>query len=555
MNLAEWLARQADAVGTADACRAAARLDPEQGRSIAGWLESRGWDEQSHRTLLHAVADIWREHSRSTLEQALNTYRLVLNFNFEAEAPYVLQALEHFPRDYVPAWQFKLDIYVQLGPTFYSNAFATMRDALSVFDAQQTEWLLTVCDRMDASIPDVHLVRAEIHEAAEQLPLAAEALLGLQAVRPDVLPLVERSFADIIQRHPDEHYLRASLGDAYRNAEKWDAALEEYQQAQHADDELAAQLVDRYRDILSRVPESIEARWSLARAHRTLKQPEQASQYLDEITDRNGAQSAEAEPFLKALTKSHPTCGYVWYVRGKLAFRAGDLSVAIAHLKRAVKEGHIPQAPLILLHEMLGRAYQATDALDQAVMNLRRAVALSPDDPALRRALLGVRLTQIDRLIAEKEREIETSKDKVRVQIELADLLQQRGDYPRAVRVLQSALTQTDQRCRIHLALARCFARQGLHHLAAASLEAAASGDELTDEERKETLYRLAQTRWRQLRYEEAIQALEQICALDVTYQNVLGLIDMIQRDKVTAQHQAVTLRIASRVNPFAEGR
>ena len=81
---------------------------------------------------------------------------------------------------------------------------------------------------------------------------------------------------------------------------------------------------------------------------------------------------------------------------------------------------------------------------------LRDLLRCPPDDPALRRAVLRVRLATLDRKIALKEREVEENNGQVDTALELADLLRQRGDYMRAIAVLQSALVRGERRSRIH---------------------------------------------------------------------------------------------------------
>jgi len=553
--IAERRALQGDAVGAADACATAAGLDGTQAEPLAGWLFDRGWDAASRRLLRYAAAAVLRDAGEATFGQALEMYRTLLEPAFEAEAPQVLQALERFPQGYLAAWQMRLDLYVRLGPGHYGPLLEALQAVVDLFGPEQAGDLLAVCARMDPREPAAYYARARVHEATLALADAAAALLDLSAALPAELPAVERAFRGLLARHPDRHELLLSLGDAYRQAQQWDAALAVYAEAQQAGEALAAGLVERYAAVLAGMPESIPARWGLARAHLTLQQPGPAAQCLDELTDLDAGQAHDAGECVSRLLQTHATCGYGWYVHGKLAYRAGEHAPAIEHLEQALAEGDLPPHALALLYDMMGRAALACGHLDRALADLRQAAALSPDDAALRRALIAVRLALLDRAIAAAQEQLAAGADPVQARLSLAELLQQRGDYAQAVAILQDALPLAGQASPIHLALARCFAGQRRHHMAAASLEAALASDELDLEARKEVLYRLAEARRRQLRYDEAIAALEQVCALDATYQNVLGLLDIVQREKVTAQAQPATLRPTSSVRLLPEGR
>lgn len=550
---AEHSWRQGDATATADACRAAARLDPTRVDSVIAQLESWGRDELGHCTLLHACGDILRDAGPSTHDAALEVYRDILEWDLESQATQVLDALGRFPDAYLPAWHLKLDTYVRLGPEYYADVSDTAEDVLSLFEAQDVAGtLLDTCDQMRATHPIVHLLRAKIHEMAGELLAAAADLLHLQETIPDEFPQARNELADLITRHPEEHSLQMALGNAFALAGQWDAALDIYRQIQEATDELAAPLIDRFTSALEAMSESTSARWGLARARHVLAEPDIAAKRIDEIVDIDRDQALDAEEFLTELLKDYPSCGQGWFTRGKLAYRAGNHAQAIAHLEEAVRQGGVAGGSQCLLHDMLGHAHHAAGELEAALANLRRAVVYSPEEVLLREAVLNVRLDILDEAIANKQRELDDEDDPVPTLLEMTDLLLQRGDYVRATNLLQSALRQGHGRGEVHLALARCFATQRLHHLSAASLEMALAGDDLEEQERTEALYLLAVAYRRQLRYDEAVAALEEICVLDVCYRNALAMIDAIQSEKATAQSHAVALRAVSDVRPFS---
>lgn len=553
--LAEWDARLENAPIVIEACREAVRLDASQLKPITSWMQARGWDVESRRTLTYATAAFLRDAGDPTLEEALQVYRVILEANFQAESQDVLDALDQFPIEYIPAWNEKLEISIRGGKPFYERAFGDMEKMLTISQAQLADEMLLACGRMDAQEPGVYFVRSKIYETAGQLKLAASTLLELQKILPDEFPKIESHLLGLIQRHPEAYFLPILLGDAYQKIENWDAALEAYQAVQQATDDLLLDLIQRYETLLSHVPENIIARWGLAQAHRTLAQPQVAARYVDEMTDLDPGTSEQAGEFIHALVDDHPGCGQAWYVHGKLAFRDEDYPHAIEYLERAGKEGELTPNLVLLSLQMLGKAYSIQGLLDPALENTRKAIELAPEDVGLRQLLLSIRVAMLDRQVAEEEKKLKAAKDPVVVALKLAELLQQRGDYPRAVKLLQSMLFKADKLSEIHRALARCFAAQEMYHLSAASLEAAIATGELDLEGRKETYYRLAQAYRSQLCFDEALEALEQVCALDVTYQNVLGFMDTIQREKVIAAHQAVPLRLVSKISLITEGR
>jgi tetratricopeptide (TPR) repeat protein len=546
LALAEWRARLADAEGVVQACQAVADLAALPVDPLANWLAGRGWEPISIRRLRYARLTILRQAGPETFEAALATAQVILEADPPGEAPAIMAELERFPTDYLLAWRARLELAVCLGVEHYPEAYALMRQILAQFGPQEADWLLELCARMDANQAGVHLLRSEIQEAAGQLEAAAAALLGLHTQLPETFPQVEQAFQGLIDRHPDEQRLRLALGQAYRQAAAWPAAQAVYRQVQQADETFTGDLVAPYGELLEHLPQDLELHWALAEAHWYLEQPYEAAGYVDALTDLEPAQAQPGEVFLARLVKKYPACGRGWYVRGKLAYRLGDHDMAIEYLERALKKGELPQRALPLLHEMLSRSYHQQSELDHALEHVRQAISGAPDNPALRQLLLNIRFARLDRTIAERQAALEKSSTQAAA-LELADLYQQRGQYPQAIELLQKALSQAPEAGALHLALARCFAAQQLYHLSATSLEAALESGSLSVVERKETLYRLAQARRSQLRFEDAIAALEQVCAMDVNYQNVLGLIDQFQREKVTAERQAVALQVVSK--------
>jgi len=549
---AAWQAQRRDVEGVSAAIHRAVALDALQLQPLSAWLAECGWDEPSRRQFLYAAAALLRAGGPATYAPALDLYRALLDRDEEgteqalAEAPAVLRELAAFPSDYLPAWEARLAACVRQGPAGYPAAFALMADMLQQFGPAIVPKLLDACAQMDASQMSVHLQRARIHEAAGDATQAAEALLALQETLPGEFLTVEQELQALSARHEEQPALRLYLGDAYGRAGRWEEALAIYVAAQEAEAGLAAALEGRYREALAHLPESVAARWGLSRALRRLKRPNEAAQALDEIGDLDASQAPALEDCLADLLAESAGSGGGWYVYGKLAYRQDRWPEAIERLERSLREGGVEGPALIRLHDMLGRSYWATKELEQALANLRRAVALSPDEPELRQAVLAVRREQIEQAIAGHEQALAAGADPVEGRLALAALLGQRGEHARAVAVLQEALATGLDHGRLRLALAEGFAAQGLLGLAGASLEAALRMQGLPLAERKEALYRLGQIRRRQLRYAEALVALEELSSLDAGYRQVLALIDRVQSEQARARSRPEPLYPAS---------
>ena len=134
--------------------------------------------------------------------------------------------------------------------------------------------------------------------------------------------------------------------------------------------------------------------------------------------------------------------------------------------------------------------------------------------------------------------------------LQLAELLLRRGKTSAAVKVMQPYVKDSTLQAQVHLELARCFAAGGQYHLAIGSLQAALKTGGLSAEERKEALYRLASANRRLMRFDEAIQALEEILVEDLDYLNAQTLLDEIQREKITARVEPSLLKPGSRYLP-----
>ncbi len=556
---AEWLARQVDIHGVSQACRAAATLDPSQTATIVDWMLDHGWDGASQRTLFYEGADILRvaEHP-ALLSKSIDTYRAILDRDIHNEADHALVALERFPPDYWPAWQLKIEMGQRLGPSHYDQTFNAMHEVLAIFGLRHTREMLAICAQLDANVPGVHLMRADILEAENRLPEAAAALLEMQVSLPDESSRVEVALRALTDRHPTAHYLHVALGDAYRRTDQWDGAMAAYAVAQQADENLVPTLLAKYESALSALPYDVAPRWGLARAYASLEQPFDAARYIDEIIDLDPNHEQAANDFLQALVRRYPNCGHGWYVLGRMAYRSQQSPLAIDYFERAIREQGVLPESSVLLYDMLGRVYHALGEHEAALLNLRHAVALAPDQRPLREAVVSVRLAMLDRAIQIKTTELGIREPEVQTYLQIASLLQHRGHHKEAIGYLQSALQLPEPHEQIYLSLARSFVACQRYDLALASAQAAVRGyplnTHLDQAELKEALYWLAWSQYHLLEYDEALATLARLCTLDIAYLNVSALIDTIQQEKAAARYAPVPLRYVTSINLIPNG-
>lgn len=547
--MAAWQAQMRALQPTITAAARAARIDPGCIHELLDWLAGIGWDANSQRALDFARSEICRQAGIDYFTTGLKIYADLLTADFELNVADVQTGLKEFPSDFWPASQALLEIYPQLSVAEYPRILDEMGGMLSRFGADHADELLTSLDQMDATRPAVHLMRVKIYETCQKLDDASNALLRMQAEIPDALGEVEQAFDGLIARHPKDYSIRIAYGDAEQKAEKWAEALQIYRVVQAESPAHIPDLVDRYINLLEQRPESCEIRWALAESYRTLEQPTQAGLILDQISDLAPDQEAEVLEFASGLAKMWPKSGAVWFVLGKLAFQKSEPEEALKHLERARQEG-VPEECQVRLYDMLGRIYRRMGRLEKALPDLRRAVELAPQDARIRQELVELRLSMMDAEIEKLRFYLEQNPADTQTALQLAELLLQSGKPSAAVRILQPYVKDSAMQAQVHLELARCFAAGGQHHLALGSLKAALQTGGLSAEDRKEALYRLAGTSRRLMRFDEAIQALEEILVGDMDYLNARTLLDEIQREKITARVEPLPLKPGSRYLP-----
>ncbi len=547
--MAAWQAQMRALQPTIATAARAARIDPGSIPELLEWLAGSGWDAESQRVLDYTRAEICRQAGIGYFPAGLKIYTDLLAMDFELNEVDVQSGLKQFPTDFWPASQALLDIFPRLRVAEYPRILDEMDGMLNRFGAEHADEMLSCLDQMDATRPTVHLMRAKIYETCQKLDDASASLLHMQAEIPDALGEVEQAFEELIARHPKDYLVRIAYGDVEQKAEKWEAALQIYRAIQAESPAHIPALVGRYSDLLVQQPESCEIRWALAEAYRTLEQPTQAGLDLDQISDLEPDQEIAVLEFASGLVQKWPKTGAAWFVLGKLAFKKSETEAALKHLEQARQEG-VPEECQVRLFDMLGRIYHRTGQLEKALPDLRQAVELAPQDALIRQELIDLRLSMLDGEIEKLRYNLDQHPADTQTALQLAELLLRRGKTSAAVKVMQPYVKDSTLQAQVHLELARCFAAGGQYHLAIGSLQAALKTGGLSAEERKEALYRLASANRRLMRFDEAIQALEEILVEDLDYLNAQTLLDEIQREKITARVEPSLLKPGSRYLP-----
>lgn len=121
---------------------------------------------------------------------------------------------------------------------------------------------------------------------------------------------------------------------------------------------------------------------------------------------------------------------------GVEAFRAGDLTEAAQHFREAVRDDEADATPRLYL----GRVYRRLDRHEEAGDQLRRAAALAPRDPDVRRELgyLFIDLRSYDAAIRQFEQAVELEPDEEASWIGLVRAMRL-GNDPRAESTLARA--------------------------------------------------------------------------------------------------------------------
>ena len=434
----------------------ACQLDKELLPDVLTWLSRAGWDEETRRSLEFSRAEICCWAGEGYYSTGLVIYTDLLQDDFGRNVNGVLSGLKRYPKEFWPAHQLELDIFTQMNAEFYPQVFVDMKSLVEEFGSTHADEMLAALEKMDQTIAGTHLMRVDIHEVCMKLEASAVALLGLQQAIPDQLDVVEYKFQELINRYPDEYSIQNAYGDAERAASKWSEALQIYRTVQNKSPENIIRLVDRYQDILAHQPDNCPVRWALAEAHRELERPDEAALYLDQITDLDNEAEKDASDFAVGLVKRWPHTGAAWFVSGKLAFQKGDLAEAIRMLEQAREEGLVGFYQ-VRLHDMLARAYHATGALEKALADIRQAVTLAPEDPAIRQELVFIRLGLMDAEIDQQKKIVEGQPDNFQAAMDLAESLLQRGHVKEALALLQPLLGGQAPQGKIHLGMARLF--------------------------------------------------------------------------------------------------
>jgi tetratricopeptide (TPR) repeat protein len=159
--------------------------------------------------------------------------------------------------------------------------------------------------------------------------------------------------------------------------------------------------------------------------------------------------------------------------------------------------------------------------LDRLVADRQAEMEAHPGDPARREAWEELVRERRERLLEETGQHVATYPHDLVARAEFGDLLLEAGRCDEAIRQYQQALRHPQARVGSRHGLGRAYATKGFHDLAEEQLRAAAADTPNLTEQRKAILYDLADVLEAMGRPEEAIGPLKEIYAADIGYRAV----------------------------------
>lgn len=128
--------------------------------------------------------------------------------------------------------------------------------------------------------------------------------------------------------------------------------------------------------------------------------------------------------------------------------------------------------------------------------------------------------------LAEAQKRVEKFPTDLQLRFELGQLYFQLGKIGEAMKEFQKAQANPHRRIQALSYLGQCFARRGIHDLAASTLQDALKEKVVFDEEKKELLYVLGTVFEKMGKKEDAIAQFKQIYAVDIEYRDVAAKVD-----------------------------
>jgi tetratricopeptide (TPR) repeat protein len=128
--------------------------------------------------------------------------------------------------------------------------------------------------------------------------------------------------------------------------------------------------------------------------------------------------------------------------------------------------------------------------------------------------------------LAECQKRVERFPTDLQIRFELGQLYFQMGKITEAMKEFQKAQGNPHRRIQALSYLGQCFARRGIHDLAATTLQDAIKEKAVFDDEKKELIYLLGSVFEKMGKKDEAIAQFKVIYAVDVGYKDVADKID-----------------------------
>jgi tetratricopeptide (TPR) repeat protein len=128
--------------------------------------------------------------------------------------------------------------------------------------------------------------------------------------------------------------------------------------------------------------------------------------------------------------------------------------------------------------------------------------------------------------LAECQKRVERFPTDLQIRFELGQLYFQAGKLTEAMKEFQKAQGNPHRRIQAMSYLGQCFARRGIHDLAASTFQEAIKEKVVFDEEKKDLVYLLGCVYEKMDKREEAIAQFKQIYAVDVDYKDVSAKMD-----------------------------
>lgn len=290
------------------------------------------------------------------------------------------------------------------------EALAQANLAESLLDRGLTEralWCLRRAVEIDPQLPRIHARLAEAHRAAGKLDRARQLYLAELRVSPgDIDTLLDLSdllvemnrpqeaaekCRRVLELQPDNIDAHMSLGELALREGRTKEALASFQLALRLDPD-DSQARRRSADALLRLGENIEAR-SLLREEVRLCRAGARQWDADALRDLGSLLLAadlpvDAMRVLRALVDRQPDDAAALHLSSVACFESGDRITGMRAARKAVRRD---SALLPALHN-LALANLQEDRLLRARCWLRRAAAIDPDDPALRRIGAALRV-------------------------------------------------------------------------------------------------------------------------------------------------------------------